>query len=103
MLRWLVAPCVTLTAGRDIQDFSRSFRIPLRIKLTWEERDGSSKTARRQTGAMRDTLRARSDARHSSCAHHPDDPRLLYGADKIKEIVKKTIEEKPEPIGARDR
>ena len=59
MLRWLVAPCVTLTAGRDIQDFSRSFRIPPRIKLTREERDGSSKTARRQTGAMRDTLRAR--------------------------------------------
>ncbi len=29
------------------------------IKLTQEERDELSKTARRHTGAMRDTLRAR--------------------------------------------
>ena len=129
MLRWLVAPCVTLTAGRDIQDFSRSFRIPPRIKLTREERDGSSKTARRQTGAMRDTLRARiillaaDGLKNQEIAKTlgtsdnavgmwrrrfvekgitglNDDPRpgrtRIYGADKIKEIVKKTIEEKPE-------
>ena len=129
MLRWLVAPCVTLTAGRDIQDFSHSFRIPPRIKLTREERDGSSKTARRQTGAMRDTLRARiillaadglknqeiaktlgtSDNAVGKWRRRfvekgitglNDDPRpgrtRIYGADKIEEIVKKTIEEKPE-------
>ncbi len=99
------------------------------IKLTQEERDELSKTARRHTGAMRDTLRARiillaaDGLKNQEIAKTlgtsgnsvgkwrrrfvekgitglDDDPRpgrtRIYGADKIEEIVKKTIEEKPE-------
>ena len=99
------------------------------IRLTQEERDELSKTALRQTGAMRDTLRARiillaaDGLKNQEIAQTlgtsgntvgkwrrrfvekgktglNDDPRpgrtRIYGADKIEEIVKKTIEEKPE-------
>ena len=99
------------------------------IKLTREERDELSKTARRHTGAMRDTRRARiillaaDGLKNQEIAKTlgtsgnavgkwrrrfvekgitglNDDPRpgrrRIYGADKIEEIVKKTIEEKPE-------
>ena len=98
------------------------------IKLTREERDELSKTARRHTGAMRDTLRARiillavDGLKNQEIAKTlgtsgnavgkwrrrfvekgitglNDDPRpgrrRLYGPEKIEEIVKKTIEEKP--------